>query len=950
MSGIINYFDNTGFEIIDRNTGKYDQTSPNLNIRDDLNHIHGKHQFVPEYNILHDELMAPYSVKYKNEALYSIEHSLLCSGYYQDLLIDITSDNNNKVSLKDFNKYLKLEGETFNNVQTNKPNNIKTNNIKTNNIKTNNIKTNNINTLTKKEDFINNNYGIYESYNTHTNQSKDNIQYPVYDNANKFYSQRQFTNNLKNMNKFQDTDEFYQEYQLLILDANNNLNVDVNSEDRIIKSGNSVQYRGRDVSNLLMFDNNTNNDETSESNNNDVIEEMEDIESENEQQSKYILSQRDTFISNNYELLPKFENGSSIFNDGYYYIKIPVIYKGGDFKVKGNNFLMSVELHEYPKQIFDFEISEQFVTDTSNHPVLFNSRLGMSMYNLHNWEKNDGFIMNGDVIDFVIKIDKNIPEAQKLGKNTLDCAIGGLNEFSRNCRINLSNYHFLIIYFKNYDFEFNKRSLGKTESYAFQKYPISVHPNERNFLNSIGADNIQILNRYVGRKIINNITFNEGSFFGLRKSDLPNIITDKIYGTINGLEVGNQPYFCGNMNDMASLKVGYDDKGITGIQGICRKNTVTPEVGTIDSDGFNSKIIPINNNKVIVGSRDYNKNYESGYNDIYRQDNNTSEGKPYLNKSDNTRLSNYIHEFIPYESKNKELVYNKNTSVGNSQDIYYTNQRKIIACRDSVNQRVVGFMASQGHDNRISDIGLLCDDIVPVPFKPEVKPKPVSNHVKPKLKPYRLKDENNIFIGINRIDKNNQISYQIIFSENPPLEDHRFKFFITYYTNSDSLYYITSAKYLIQNNENVLLTTTNIVPNSNFNLQKFGVNLLEKVSEKNLYQIKLSENEENKYTIKATFVLDLDKTYCKLVSRTSSKKLDCTKNITNGTNFTLEVVEADIPRPVKEIKTTMLQRTIKDPEDIDSKYTRSIDDLYEDAYERNKRLQNIENKLNKIII
>ena len=35
-------------------------------------------------------------------------------------------------------------------------------------------------------------------------------------NANKFYSQRQFTNNLKNMNKFQDTDEFYQEYQLLI--------------------------------------------------------------------------------------------------------------------------------------------------------------------------------------------------------------------------------------------------------------------------------------------------------------------------------------------------------------------------------------------------------------------------------------------------------------------------------------------------------------------------------------------------------------------------------------------------------------------------------------------------------------------------------------------------------------------------------------------------------------
>ena len=172
-----------------------------------------------------------------------------------------------------------------------------------------------------------------------------------------------------------------------------------------------------------MFDNNTNNDETSESNNNDVIEEMEDIESENEQQSKYILSQRDTFISNNYELLPKFENGSSIFNDGYYYIKIPVIYKGGDFKVKGNNFLMSVELHEYPKQIFDFEISEQFVTDTSNHPVLFNSRLGMSMYNLHNWEKNDGFIMNGDVIDFVIKIDKNIPEAQKLGKNTLDCRV-----------------------------------------------------------------------------------------------------------------------------------------------------------------------------------------------------------------------------------------------------------------------------------------------------------------------------------------------------------------------------------------------------------------------------------------------------------------------------------------------------------------------------------------------
>ena len=68
---------------------------------------------------------------------------------------------------------------------------------------------------------------------------------------------------------------------------------------------------------------------------------------------------------------------------------------------------------------------------------------------------------------------------------------------------------------------------------------------------------------------------------------------------------------------------------------------------------------------------------------------------------------------------------------------------------------------------------------------------------------------------------NDDITYTIIFADQPPLEDHRFKFYISYFHNTDSLYYITSAKYLVENNENVLLTTTNLVNNSNQNDQIF---------------------------------------------------------------------------------------------------------------------------------
>ena len=96
------------------------------------------------------------------------------------------------------------------------------------------------------------------------------------------------------------------------------------------------------------------------------------------------------------------------------------------------------------------------------------------------------------------------------------------------------------------------------------------------------------------------------------------------------------------------------------------------------------------------------------------------------------------------------------------------------------------------------------------------------------------------------------ICYSIIFADAPPLEDHRFKFYISYFRNTDSLYYITSAKYLVEN-DTMLLTTTNLVRNSNENSQVFNqleygsadqntltkLNQLKMIIKSSLYQLHL---------------------------------------------------------------------------------------------------------------
>ena len=130
----------------------------------------------------------------------------------------------------------------------------------------------------------------------------------------------------------------------------------------------------------------------------------------------------------------------------------------------------------------------------------------------------------------------------------------------------------------------------------------------------------------------------------------------------------------------------------------------------------------------------------------------TSEGEFYNNVENGEILKNYVHEFAPYEIKDQEVSINPDNIIGNDKDIFYTNNRKILGCRSSTSQRIVGFTAQEGVNGRISDIGLLCDTLVSKPYVHTTTTKPVSNDVKPSLKPYRIKDENDNYIGINRVD------------------------------------------------------------------------------------------------------------------------------------------------------------------------------------------------------
>jgi hypothetical protein len=670
-------------------------------------------------------------------------------------------------------------------------------------------------------------------------------------------------------------------------------------------------------------------------------EEFQDVPSEDSQEPEFVKTYEEEFITNHQNLVDKFGNNSVIMEGEHYYVKIPVVYQGADFKVNGHRFYMTAELHEYPLETYSYPISDSnFMNDETNYQSLFNSRLGTSIYLLNKWDKNNGFLKNGDIITFVIRIDKNVVKGQEKNRNSIDCRVGGVKQFSKECRITLSDYNFLVVYFKNYDFDFNRKKLGEIESFVYKDYPIDLHENETQHLVNLTANNRMVSKRYIGRKLINGIVLNQESFYGLRQPNIPSLTDDVVYGSINESEDRHQLYFCNDDNNLASLRVGYDDAGITGVQGICTRGATTPKYGTINEDGVNSKVVPINNNKVIVGSRDLNINYQPGLDDKFNKMDGTSEGEFYNNVENGEVLRNYVHEFSPYEIENQQVSINSDKIIGNDKDIFYTNNRKILGCRSSTSQRIVGFTAQEGANGRISDIGLLCDNLISTPYETPITTKPVSNDVKPSLKPYRLKDENNKYIGINRVDNGNQnITYTIIFADQPPLEDHRFKFYISYFHNTDSLYYITSAKYLVENNENVLLTTTNLVNNSNQNDQVFNQLQYGEADQNHAYQIKSVEDDNTQFNISATFVLDLDNNYCSLIHRSSTSILDCTQEKEKGTKFSLEVLDEDLKRERQTREVTQLEHELVQPRDLNSQFGFDRAALYNRMDTRDRRLQ-----------
>ena len=209
------------------------------------------------------------------------------------------------------------------------------------------------------------------------------------------------------------------------------------------------------------------------------------------------MTYEETFITNHQNLVDKFGDNSVIMEGEYYYVKIPIVYQGADFKVNGHKFYMTAELHEYPLETYQYLINESnYMNDENNYQSLGNSRLGTSIYLLNKWDKNNGFLRNGDILTFVIRIDKNVVKGQEKNRNSIDCRVGGVKQFSKECRITLSDYNFLVVYLKNYDFDFNRRKLGEIESFVYKDYPIDLHENETQHLVNLTANNTPRSNNF----------------------------------------------------------------------------------------------------------------------------------------------------------------------------------------------------------------------------------------------------------------------------------------------------------------------------------------------------------------------------------------------------------------------------------------------------------------------
>ena len=912
INGVINLYDGPG-RPIDYNTRSHGKGNlPPVNFTDDYNHISASHKYIEEIPLLFDSFLEPYKIKYPTKSYNRILQILHYCGCNQLLLTnknplstDISNDTNfvSESIVYNIDKFLRdiTPDDTFKNINKN-------------------------------------------------NQNKNKI------NQNNNVNQLQKQMSHKTINRFQDT-EFIPEYQLGVLDENNLFTVNIEDKNKILKSGYKVDGRDYSQNNETENDNLETEIIKNSKKGNEIVE---NVSTEDQEISTVELDFDYKFITDNYDLMNKFKNNSVIFENNYYYIKLPVVYEGQDFYIKDHNFYMTLELYEYPNEKYTYPINEaQHFNDPTFNTILNrieNSRIGTSVYNIGKYKKNNGFLKKGDVFNFIVRIDKNIIKSQKESKDTKQCR--NKNEVGRKaCRIILSEHNFAIVYLKNYDYKLNidDKYLGKIESFVYREYPFKLHPNEENFLKKIVLhNNNSVKKRFIGRKIINGITFNEESFYGLRSAKVPSLVDDVRTHSINGKQLDSDMYFCGNFNELKLLKVGYDDSGITGIEGICTNSAKTDIMGKVNEDGSNMVPVSINNKKIVVGVRDLNINYEKGYNDLFTKNDKNDIGKPYYNKTgeDKKILKNYIHEIAPFEVKDNSVVINDNKRVGSDKELFYVNDRKILQCENSFSQRIVGFTALKGENDKLKDFGILCENIPTVPYTTTTTTKPVSNDLKPKLKPYRIRDENNMYIGVDRkVDDIDGISYNIIFAKEPPLDDHRFKFYITYFRNSDSLYYITSSKYLVENHENIILTTTNLKKKSNDNTQIFTQLRYGEADQNHAYQIKLIEEEdeddeeeqEKKFNIIATFVLNLDDTYCNLTQRFSTAKFSCTKNEKDATKFILEPLKEDLKRTTPTRKVTQLEHEmVRAPRDLESKYGFNVNVLNERINDRNIKLNAIQ--------
>ena len=98
------------------------------------------------------------------------------------------------------------------------------------------------------------------------------------------------------------------------MNSNNELNVDVEEQDKILKSGNTTQERNVMHISILAGE---------------PTEEFQDATAE-EPEPQYVTDFEDTFITTHQELADTFGNNSVIL-EGNTYVKIPAVYRGFNF-------------------------------------------------------------------------------------------------------------------------------------------------------------------------------------------------------------------------------------------------------------------------------------------------------------------------------------------------------------------------------------------------------------------------------------------------------------------------------------------------------------------------------------------------------------------------------------------------------------------------------------------